>query len=153
MLVVGSLFNLGCTALPAGLGLNPRFYMLDVLGMVLGLAVATLFANFLMKSQYQSDSARSPSSQTLTVSLGESEGVLDEGADKVSSAAGDAESQQDSKVGATCCNWLTRTGASLVTAILSIAYPLAVLPYYRAETTSDWARFVIVCVVHPLAQE
>ena len=34
-----------------------------------------------------------------------------------------------------------------------IAYPLLVIPIYRSPSTTDWARFVIVCLIHPILQE
>ena len=147
-MAIGGLFlNLGCTALPAGLGLNPRFYMLDALGMLLGGVAGTFFATLLMKLQYQSRP------QMLRVSLEEDEGMNNEGADIVSSAEGDRERQKDAKAVTSCGLWIVQSSVSIAMGMLTLAYPLAVLPYYRAETTSDWARFIIVCVVHPLAQE
>ena len=147
-MAIGGLFcNLGCTVLPAGLGLNPRFYMLDALGLLLGPLAGTLFASVLMKSQYQSRS------QVPRASPEVDEDMNNEGVDKVSSAVGDRESQKDAKAVTSCGLWIVQSGVGIGTGMLTLAYPLAVLPYYRAETTSDWARFIIVCVVHPLAQE
>ena len=43
--------------------------------------------------------------------------------------------------------------SSILSGVFLLAYPLVVLSYFRAHTTSDWARFAIVCGVHPIAQE
>ncbi len=135
--MIGSLFFIGgLTLVPAAVGVNPRFFMLDVLGLLLGLVSGTLLGNHLMWLQY----------------------VREHSAAEVEreSANGDQEGPAEDSIRDPPTQSLAALPLLLGTflnGVLTIGYPIAILPYYRAESTSDWERFGIVCVVHPLAQE
>ena len=83
---------------------------------------------------------------------------LDHGNDATSGAAANsgAEDEEEEEEDATSDGWLSilinlANTASLAT--IMFVYPTVVLPYFRAETTTDWERFIIVCFLHPLVQE
>ena len=41
-------------------------------------------------------------------------------------------------------------GNMLLLVLIILCYPIIVLPFYRANGTSDWWRFFYVCFIHPI---
>ena len=135
--LTGSFFFVGgLTIVPAAVGVNPRFFMLDVFGLVLALITGMLLGNHLMWLQWRQYVREHSPAEVERESGNDEEDGADE--DTIRGAA-------DS-----ICSAM---GNTLLIVVFTLGYPIAILPYYRAESTSDWERFAIVCVVHPLAQE
>ena len=42
---------------------------------------------------------------------------------------------------------------TILISMIIVGYPLLVMPFYRASTTSDGARIIAVCIIHPIIHE
>ena len=114
--------------LPAALGVNPKFYFLDFLSIVLMFIVGFFFADRLMWYQYSSETKNVPPR------------IRKDGAGKAKKKKSKGRSLMATARG-------TQFLVGITTALV---YPLLVLPYYRAQSTTDGVRFAIVCFLHPL---
>lgn len=50
-------------------------------------------------------------------------------------------------------SFFSRFAYTIAIIVVAVIYPLFLLPYYRASATTDWTRLILVCGMHPVAQE
>lgn len=140
-------------------GINPRAYGLDVVGLILGVVAGVVLGKTLMKMQYESENRErledGERSSVERKSSGKGRGAKDGDQSNADGTKGQSrgEGDTDDSDGGRDAGVMLQYGSTIVTSTLLIGYPVGILPYYRAESTSDWERFAIVCLVHPFAQE
>ena len=99
---------------PTALGVNPKFYLLDVLGLMVGGVFSTVFGVMVFLMKLKRDGHSIPQSG------GSPSGNDDESTEEVSAFR--------------TCQSLSNI---IIVAMLVLGYPAVVLPFYRAETTSE----------------
>jgi hypothetical protein len=154
------------TGLPLALGANPKFFMLDVVTVAVGVIGGILLADRMMWAQYVADVGSATAEQVEAASVRNSlrrmsRGILvlesengqgaaavlpeeekeesETGAGSTEANDGDAgdELGSEEKKEYTFANALASLGNTFVLGLIIIGYPVAVLPYYRADSTTE----------------
>ena len=60
---------------------------------------------------------------------------------------------KNKKKGKTAWGMVAATFNTLALSFILVGYPVAIMPIYRAKTTTDGHRLVFVCFLHPIVHE
>ena len=60
---------------------------------------------------------------------------------------------QDRDMGGGWLEMFAKQANIILTCFVIVGYPIVVLPVYRSANTTDWTRFAMACILHPLVHE
>ena len=130
---------------PAAFGVNPRFFLLTAAWNLVAIPCGLVLGDSLQWSQYRSDRGREADRRDITergprASLAEmSEALLADPLNPLTQQQEDATPTSNSS----CWGAVLKASNGILLMTLLVGYPLAILPYYRAESTTEYVILIV----------